>query len=102
MLNSKQRALLKTYISSQDSVCFVGKDGINDMVLDSIAKALLARECIKITVQQNCELSPREVALELEDALKVDTVAVIGRKVVVYKYSSSAKKHIDISVSKKK
>ena len=101
MLNSKQRALLKSYIANQDSVCFVGKDGLNETVIDSIAKALLAREVIKITVQPNCEPSPREVADNLEQILKTDTVAVIGKKVVVYKYSSSAKKHVDISVSKK-
>ena len=97
MLNSKQRAMLKSYVSSQDSVCYVGKDALSEAVLDSITKALLAREVIKITVLQNCELSPREVAEELENTLKTDTVAVIGKKVIVYKYSSTIKKHVNIS-----
>ncbi len=101
MLNSKQRALLKSYVSTQDSVCFVGKDGLSEAVIDSITKALLAREVIKITVLQNCELSPREVADQLQNDLKVDVVAVIGKKVIVYKYSANIKKHVDISVSNK-
>ena len=101
MLNSKQRALLKSYVSTQDSVCFVGKDGLSEAVIDSITKALLAREVIKITVLQNCELSPREVAEQLQNDLKVDVVAVIGKKVIVYKYSANIKKHVDISVSNK-
>lgn len=97
MLNSKQRAMLKSFISTQDSVCYVGKEGLTATVLESISKALFAREVIKINVLQNCELTPKEVAQSLEQTLKVDVVGVVGKKVIVYKYSPTIKKHVNIS-----
>lgn len=98
MLNSKQRAMLKSYMANQDSVCYVGKDGLSEQVMQSIGQALLAREVIKISIGQNCDLMPREVADQLQERLKVDVVAVIGRKVIVYKYSANVKNHVNISV----
>ena len=98
MLNSKQRAMLKSYMANQDSVCYVGKDGLSEQVMQSIGQALLAREVIKISIGQNCDLTPREVADQLQERLKVDVVAVIGRKVIVYKYSANVKNHVNISI----
>jgi RNA-binding protein len=97
MLNSKQRALLKKYIAQEPAICYVGKEGLSDSCLGSIQQALTAREVIKISVLQNCEKTAREVADEIEEKLKADVVAVTGKKIVIYKYSAFAKKHVDIS-----
>ena len=55
MITSKIRATIKGFASTEPAVCQIGKDGLSPMVLDSIAKALKARELVKITVLQNCE-----------------------------------------------
>lgn len=97
MLNSKQRAKIKKYIATEPAICFVGKEGLSENCLASITQALTAREVVKIAVLQNCDLTAREVADEIEKTLKADVVSVMGKKVVIYKYSAFAKKHVDIS-----
>ncbi len=97
MLNSKQRAKIKKYVATEPAICFVGKEGLSENCLASITQALTAREVVKIAVLQNCDLTAREVADEIEKTLKADVVSVMGKKVVIYKYSAFAKKHVDIS-----
>ncbi len=97
MLNSKQRAMIKKHMAQEPAVCFVGKEGLSENCITSITQALTAREAIKIAVLQNCDLTAREVADEIEKTIKADIVSVMGKKIIVYKYSAHAKKHIDIS-----
>ena len=82
MLTSKDRAYLKRVISSQPPVYQVGKDGLSDKNIEGISQALVARELIKINILQNCDLSAREIADNLQISLGCEVVAVIGRKVV--------------------
>ncbi len=97
MLNSKQRAMIKKYVATEPAICFVGKEGLSENCLASITTALTAREVVKIAVLQNCEMTAREVADAIAESLKADVVSVMGKKVVIYKYSAFAKKHVDIS-----
>ncbi len=97
MLNAKQRAMIKKVAGTGPAICFVGKEGLSEACLASIEQALIAREVVKIAVLQNCDMTAREVATELEATLKCDTVAVVGKKILIYKYSAFAKKHVDIS-----
>jgi RNA-binding protein len=97
MLNSKQRAMIKKHMAQEPAICFVGKEGLSENCITSITQALTAREAIKIAVLQNCDLTAREVADEIERTIKADIVSVMGKKIIAYKYSAHAKKHIDIS-----
>ncbi len=97
MLNAKQRAMIKKSYGQEPAICFVGKEGLSDTCLDSIQKALTAREVVKIAVLQNCDNTAREIATMLEESIKCDTVSVVGGKIISYKYSAFAKKHVDIS-----
>lgn len=97
MLNAKQRAMIKKVYGQEQAICFVGKDGLSETCVESILKALTAREVVKISVLQNCDNSAREVADKLEELIKCDTVSVVGGKIIIYKYSAFAKKHVDIS-----
>ena len=44
MLNSKQRARLRSYASTIDATTIIGKDGLTENVLAQIDRELLARE----------------------------------------------------------
>ena len=57
-------------------------------------QALTARELIKINVLQNCDFSAREIANQLEKEIGCEVVAVIGRKVIVYKFNPQNKTHV--------
>ena len=88
MLNSKQRSALKAIASKTDSIFQIGKGGLNDAMTKSIGDALEARELIKISVLDNSAEDAREAAEALAEATGSEVVAVIGRKIIIYKVSS--------------
>ncbi len=85
MITTKQRAYLRSLANSVDSLYQIGKYGISDNLLETLTNALEARELIKITVQETCEKSPKELMTELCAQLACEPVQVIGRKIVVYR-----------------
>ncbi|MGN0798030.1 MAG: YhbY family RNA-binding protein [Christensenellales bacterium] len=94
MLTSKERAYLRGVASTQEAVCFVGKDGLGEMCLASINDALTARELVKISVLQNCDCDTKSVANEICEKLECECVGIVGRKIVVYKHNPENKNHV--------
>lgn len=94
MLTSKDRATLRGIASTEEAVCFVGKDGLSESCLESIEDALTARELIKISVLQNCDSDTRSITNEICEKLECDCVGIVGRKIVVYKYNPNNKNHV--------
>ena len=92
MLTSKQRAGLRSMANTMDTILYVGKDGITDATVKEAYDALEAREIIKCTVQQNCELTAREALDELCARLHAEPVQCIGRRFVMYRESSTNKR----------
>ena len=88
MLTSKQRSNLKALAAILQPVAQVGKGGVNENMVKSLSDALEARELIKISVLTNAENEAKETGAALAEALKADCVAVIGRKVILYRRSS--------------
>ena len=95
MINSKQRATLRSMASQMQPIMQIGKGGIAENLVKTVSDALEARELIKLTVLDNCDFTPRDMAEELADATNAEVVAVIGRKVVLYR-ESKTKKRIEI------
>ena len=88
MLTSKQRSNLKALAANLQPVAQVGKGDVNENMVKSLSDALEARELIKINVLTNAENEAKETGAALSEALKADCVAVIGRKVILYRRSS--------------
>lgn len=88
MLNSKQRAALKGIASKTDAIFQIGKGGIGEAMVKSISDALEARELIKLSVLENSAETARDAAEELARVTESEVVAVIGRKIILYKVSS--------------
>ena len=96
MFTSKQRSHLKSIAANLDPVLQVGKEGVGDNLLKSLSEALEARELIKITILESATDEPKVMAQEIADALKAQVVIVMGRKAVLYRYSSKNNfKHIE-------
>ena len=89
---SKQRAYLRSLASNEPTIMQIGKDGINDNLIKSVSDALEARELIKLSVLENCGLSPIEAADGLASATDSAVVCTIGRKLVLYRESEKHKK----------
>lgn len=92
-LTSKQRAELRSEAHSLKPVQHIGKDGISEAVLRSIAEAFNTRELVKIKVLDGAPASPREMALEVASLMDdVEIIQVIGGVVVLYRPRQAAER----------
>ncbi|MBQ4091392.1 MAG: ribosome assembly RNA-binding protein YhbY [Clostridia bacterium] len=91
MITSKQRAYLRGLGASCPAIMQIGKGGITDNLVKTVSDALEARELVKLSVLESCELTPREASDELCEALGAEGVSCIGRKIVLYRESKDKK-----------
>ena len=87
MLTANQKRQLKGLASTLDTKYQVGKNEISDTVIAMLDKALTARELIKIDVMKAVTSPIRELALDLSSKLNAELVQVVGRVIVLYRYS---------------
>ncbi|MGN0585968.1 MAG: YhbY family RNA-binding protein [Oscillospiraceae bacterium] len=85
MLTSKQRAVLKSIASTEDTILQVGKNGVIDTLVSQVSDALKAREIVKMKVLDGAMLTADEAARELAEKTKSEVVQVIGNKFVLFK-----------------
>jgi len=96
MLNSKQRAKLRSYASAIDATTIIGKDGLTDNVLEQIDKQLFSHEMVKVSVLEGAEESAKDYLRQTAERLRAEEVCSIGRKYVVYRMSNKKGiKHIE-------
>ena len=84
-LTSKQRAKLKSLANPISQRYLLGKLEADDGFLESVDKALEAKELIKVGLLPSCAATPKEVAAILEEKLQAQTVQIIGRVIVLYR-----------------
>ena len=96
MFTSKQRSNLRGMAQTIQPVTQVGKGGISENLLTTLSEELEARELIKVSVLNNNDDDPKDVAVELAQGLNAEVVAVTGKKIVLYRRSSKKDfKHIE-------
>ena len=100
-LTSKQRSQLRGLAAAGDTIIQVGKGGINDNLIESVSKALAARELVKGRVLENSMLTAREACDALSEACRAEQVQVIGTKFVLYKRNEKEPK-IELVKDRKK
>ena len=87
MLTSNEKRQLKAIASTLDTKYQVGKNEISDTVVAMLDKALTARELIKIDVMKSVVVPIMELALDLSSRLNAEIVQVVGRVIVLYRFS---------------
>ena len=97
MLTSNEKRQLKSIASTLETKYQVGKNEISDTVIAMLDKALTARELIKIDVMKAVAIPVMELALDLSSKLNAEIVQVVGRVIVLYRYS---KEHHKIKLQK--
>jgi len=86
MITAKQRAFLRGLANGIPAVLQIGKEGVNENIIQNLAQALEARELVKVSVLETSPVSSKEaVALALAAIPGCEPVQVIGRRFVVYK-----------------
>ena len=96
MITSKQRAYLRSLSVELQTIMQIGKGGISENLIKTVDDALEAKELIKLSVLENSDETARSAADTISEATGADVVAVLGRKIVLYRES---KKHKKIELS---
>ena len=85
MLTSKQRATLRAMSNKLQAVTQIGKNGINEALIESLDKTLENREIIKVTVLETSPVSAKEAITAVAQALNAEEVSCVGSKFVLYR-----------------
>lgn len=89
-MDSKTRAKLRGIASTISPTVIIGKDGVTENVIKQISMDLDARELVKITVLEN-DIDYKQLLNDLANELNAEPVCSIGKKLVLYRYSSKKK-----------
>ena len=92
MITSKQRAYLRSLSVELQTIMQIGKGGISENLIKTVDDALEAKELIKLSVLENSDETARSAADSIAEATGADVVAVLGRKIVLYRESKKHKK----------
>ena len=87
MITSKQRAYLRCLANPIPTIMQIGKGGLTENLLKTVSDALEARELIKLNVLENSGEDAYDLLQNLAAELGAEPVAVVGRKIVLYRAS---------------
>lgn len=90
-MTGKQKSFLRGVAHDMQPIIQIGKNLITDTVLETVDKALTARELIKISVLQNCIAEPKDVANALAEHTDATVIQVIGRTIILFKQAPDVK-----------
>ena len=85
MITRDEKKQLKTLINNDKTKYQIGKNEINDSLLDMLNKALDARELIRVEVLKSAVTPVMELTLDLSSRLHADVVSVVGRVIVLFR-----------------
>ena len=91
MLTGKQRAYLKKLAIDLEPSVYIGKNELTDNIIKEMDNYLEAHELVKVKLQENVEMSPKDAANESAKRLGAEYVQAIGRKFVLYRESKENK-----------
>lgn len=85
MLNSKQRAKLRSIASTMDASTIIGANGVTEKVIEQIKMDFTNKELCKVKVLPNCGNVVKDCMIEIALAVKAEQVCTIGNYFVLYK-----------------
>jgi len=91
LLTGKQKRYLRSEAHHLKAIFQVGKDGVNENMINQLNDVLEKRELIKVHVLQNCLENKHVVADQLSEQTGAHIVQVIGNQIVLYKESNENK-----------
>src|SRR4051812_17796242 len=90
-LSSKERATLRGEAHHLTAEVHVGANGLTDTVRETIDDALRTHELVKIQFNKTADVSAKDAANELAQALRADVVQVIGKTATLYRHNPDLK-----------
>ena len=92
MLNSKQRAYLRSLANTMKPITQIGKDGVNERFLEQLDNMLDTRELVKVNILETAGLDAKETANAICNALRAEYVQAIGFKFTIYRKNQEDQK----------
>lgn len=87
-LRGKQKRFLRAKANHLNPIFSIGKNGLSEVWLEEIYKAVDKRELIKVSIQQNSTIGVEDVKMYIEENSDINVVQTIGRILVLFKPSS--------------
>lgn len=88
MLNSKERAKLRSLASTLDASTIIGVNGVTENVIEQIKMDFSNKELCKVKVLPNCGNIVKDCMNEIALATKSEAVCTIGNYFVLYKVNA--------------
>ena len=92
MVTQIQKKQLKALAHHLKPVVMVGKEGLNDNVIESTKTALEAHQLIKVNVLKSAPATILEIAFDLSAKTNATLIQTIGRMIILYKPNKDKKK----------
>ncbi len=90
-LRGKQKRYLRAQANHLSPIFSIGKNGLTPAWLEQLDGALDRRELIKVSLQQNTDVTLDEAAQYIEDNTDIQVVQKIGRILLLFKQSANEK-----------
>ncbi|MDQ0158693.1 ribosome assembly RNA-binding protein YhbY [Alkalibacillus salilacus] len=91
MLTGKQKRFLRKHAHHLTPVFQIGKNGLNDNMIEQIDETLEKRELIKVSVLQNNFESKEDLAEQIANGTGAYIVQIIGNVIILYRESREYK-----------
>jgi RNA-binding protein len=91
-LTSKERAELRSEAHHLTPQVHVGHQGVTPTLVQALDDTLRTHELVKVQLGRTTEMTAREAAQSLADAVGADVVQVIGRTVTLYRENPELKR----------
>ncbi|MGL4953483.1 MAG: ribosome assembly RNA-binding protein YhbY [Culicoidibacterales bacterium] len=88
MLTSKQKRFLRSKAQTIKPIFQIGKDGVNQNMVNSIIDALEVHELLKVSILQNYSGTKHEAAAQVSEQTHAELVQLIGKTIVLYRPSA--------------
>lgn len=89
-LRGKQKRYLRSEAHHLKSIFQIGKDGLSEVWLDEVLKALDKRELLKVNILQNSLVEVEDVKEFIENNSDAQVIQTIGNVLVLFKKSDKA------------
>lgn len=90
-LTGKQNRYLRGLGHHLKPIVFVGKEEVNEAVIQATEEALTAHELIKVKLQDGCLSDRKEVAAELAEKTGAAIAQILGKNILLYRPSAEPK-----------
>lgn len=85
MLNGKQRSYLRGQANKLNPIVHIGKEGINQALIEQFDKALEDHELVKGRILNNSLKEAKETANKLAENCNAEVVQVIGSVFILFR-----------------